>query len=563
MLNKTREVKSVGKTQKRLSIPMYLSVAFALLLTTLAPLAVADVAQAATLPAYRYTKSFNTASGSVNGRDVASDSKGNVYVTGVFSGTVTFGGSDTYTRTNGDAFLTKFSNNGTYLWTKILDISAASSYASAYGVATDSNDNVYMTGLFSRNVVFGGTDTLNGGTAESAFVTKFNSDGTYAWAKASNATAAGANANGYSVAADNNGNVYISGQFRGSVTFGGSDTFSGGSGNAYVTRYGSDGTYGWTKVLNITASGAYASGEGVAADGSGNVYFTGYFGGTVVFGGTDSVTSSNGSAYITRYGSTGTYGWTKTLNTSVAGTIATGYDVATDSNGNVYATGSFRGNVTFGGVDTMNGNSSSDSYLVKYGNDGTYSWARDFNTSTAGASAIGYGVATDPLGNVYVSGRFQGNVTFGGSDAATSTNINGFLSAFSSSGTYGWTRTFDTSAASASATGYGVAADPLGNVYVGGDFSRSVIFGGIDTLNGNNSSAFVTSYQSFIPATPPAATANSTSSGPTASATASIPGAPVTGFGKSADLNPLVIALLAAAACTTAAGILILQRLKN
>src|ERR1035437_675882 len=110
-------------------------------------------AHATTLPAYRYTKTFDTSANgaSAQGTGVATDSSGNVYVTGFFQGTVVFdgvGGSDTQTEANPSSFLTKYNANGTYAYTKTFDTSASGAYAYGGGVATDSSGNVYLTGYF-------------------------------------------------------------------------------------------------------------------------------------------------------------------------------------------------------------------------------------------------------------------------------------------------------------------------------------------------------------------------------------------------------------------------------
>jgi len=71
---------------------------------------------------------------------VATDSSGNVYVTGG-----TKGGLDGNTSAgNNDLFVVKYNSNGTKEWTKQLG-SASSDYAN--GVATDSSGNVYVSGV--------------------------------------------------------------------------------------------------------------------------------------------------------------------------------------------------------------------------------------------------------------------------------------------------------------------------------------------------------------------------------------------------------------------------------
>ena len=101
---------------------------------------------------------------------------------------------------------------------------------------------------------------------------------------------------GYSVAVDSSGNVYTAGLFYGTVDF---DPGSGtenrtavGGADAYLLKLDSSGDYAWLAVFGDINS---EIAEGVAVDSSGNVYVTGYFGGTVDFdpgSGTDNHTST-------------------------------------------------------------------------------------------------------------------------------------------------------------------------------------------------------------------------------------------------------------------------------
>ena len=83
---------------------------------------------------YYLTPSTDTANG------VATDSSGNVYVTGV-----TFGGLDWNTSAGAnDLFVVKYNSSGTKQWTEQL---GSESTDTANGVATDSSGNVYLAGV--------------------------------------------------------------------------------------------------------------------------------------------------------------------------------------------------------------------------------------------------------------------------------------------------------------------------------------------------------------------------------------------------------------------------------
>jgi hypothetical protein len=489
----------MGILRQRTFKVSYAVLSVALLGAVFAPLTVGSShATAAALPAYRYSKSFNTSGpGYTTNRGVATDSLGDVYVTGFYSGTVTFGGSDTFTNNNGNAFLSKYSNDGTYQWTKTLNISASGAYSEGLGVATDSNNNVYMTGFFGGNVTFGTSDTYNGGSNTNAYVVKYSNNGTYAWAKAFNVSASGARGEGHGVAVSKLGDVYITGQYSGTVTFGGSDTdTSGGYDSAFLTRYDSDGTYGWTKDV-ATASGTDAIGSGVATDSAGNAYFTGQFaGGTVVFGATDSLTSSTNNGFISKYSRDGTYGWAKKYATAGSGTLSSN-SVAASSDGSLYTVGDFAGNITFGNSDSYTGSGGS-AYISKYTSDGSYGWTKALNTSASGASANGYAVTADSAGNAYLTGKFAKSVTFGGAYTINSANASAYVSQYASDGTYNWTKSFDTSASGATASSRGVASDANGNIYLFGDSDGSVKPDTSSTITGSYN-GFLVSYQAFLP----------------------------------------------------------------
>ena len=107
----------------------------------------------------------------------------------------------------------------------------------------------------------------------------------------------------------------------------------------------------WNKQLGTSeADIAY----GIAADGSGNVYITGY-----TQGGLDGNSNTGvNDIFSVKYDSSGTKQWTRQLGTS---TIDFAYGVAVDGSGNVYITGE-----TSGGLDGNSNTGMNDIFLVKY-----------------------------------------------------------------------------------------------------------------------------------------------------------------------------------------------------
>ena len=90
-------------------------------------------------------------------------------------------------------------------------------------------------------------------------------------------------------------------------------------------------------------------GYGIAVDSSSNVYITGYFVGTVDFGGGDITSAASSSdIFVLKLNSSGVFQWVKTYGNTNG---EQGEDIAVDSSGNVYITGGFRETIDFGGGD--------------------------------------------------------------------------------------------------------------------------------------------------------------------------------------------------------------------
>ncbi|MCB1189357.1 MAG: SBBP repeat-containing protein [Leptospiraceae bacterium] len=131
--------------------------------------------------------------------------------------------------------------------------------------------------------------------------------------------------------------------------------------------------------------------------------------------------------------------------------------VATDSVGNIYTTGA--STVSLDG-NTVTG--TSDVTIHKYDKKGIRKWTKLLGV--ASLMSYGYGITTDSLGNVYVTGftdtggGLDGNPTIGAQD--------GFVAKYNSSGSKKWVKAIGV--ASAYTTANDVAIDSSGNIYVVG-----------------------------------------------------------------------------------------------
>lgn len=276
---------------------------------------------------------------------VTTDSAGDIYVGGIFGGTFSFGSSTLIsTGSYRDLFFARYSSNGTEMWAK----SAGGIYEDQINSITlDAQGNIYFSGQFQSPQLILGNDTLiNYGQSWDSFVAKCDPTGNYIWAKNP-----GSVDDDYaeSVAVDNNGNVFISGNFRGSsISF---DSVSLANNNTqnfdlYVAKYDNYGGLQWVKGAG---GNSHDQSLALCIDASSNVYITGFFESLSINFGSINLTrpSSNGAeAFLASYDANGNELWAK------KGTGA-GYDwsqdVTCDNSGNVFITGYFGGySILFG-----------------------------------------------------------------------------------------------------------------------------------------------------------------------------------------------------------------------
>jgi len=436
------------------------------------------------------------------GYDIAIDGSGNAYVTGVTGSTdydVTPGAFQT---TGGgyysDVFVTKLNASGsglvysTYIGGYDTDES--------YGIAVDGSGNAYVTGWtysIDYNVTSGAFQTTNEGYEE-VFVTKLNASGS---GLVYSTYIGGSNDDhGYGIAVDGSGNAYVTGGTLSTdydVTAGAFQTTLNGWCNVFVTKLNASGS-GLVYSTYIGGSNV-EDGSGIAVDGSGNAYVTGW-----TYSTDYDVTPG---AFQTTYGGGYYDAFVTKLNASGSGLVYSTYiggngddggiGIAVDGSGNAYVTGSTNStnyDVTTGAFQTTRGGYS-DVFVTKLNASGS---GLVYSTYIGGSGDDGgNGIAVDGSGNAYVTGptyspdydvtlgAFQ--TTFGGGSRDV------FVTKLNASGSGLVYSTYI--GGSSDEWGYGIAVDGSGNAYVTG-YSDSpdydVTPGAFQTTNGGSWDVFVT-----------------------------------------------------------------------
>jgi len=359
-------------------------------------------------------------SGMATGRDIALDKNGYIYSTGDFWNTVDFDpGPNKYELSSAggyDIFVSKVDNDGNLVWARRM---GNSGYNFGYGVTADAQGNVYSTGWFEGTVDFdpgSGTFNLtanNGSGYYDVYVQKLDPDGNFLWAKS---MGSGNSDDGYKIAADDAGNVYIGGTYAYNVDFDpgpGVYTLTAGDYSAaFIVKLDTNGNLVWAKGIDAQYSQEI---YGLAIDASGNVAATGYFyASTVDFDpgpGVYTLTSADEGSFVMELDKDGNFKWAHVIS-GPYGDFGRG--VATDATGNVYATGIFNGTTDFDpGPGTLNltSTAAADAYIVKYDAAGNLAWAVSLN-SNATQNDNGAALTVDKNGNVYATGNFSGTLDF-------------------------------------------------------------------------------------------------------------------------------------------------------
>lgn len=223
----------------------------------------------------------------------------------------------------------------------------------------------------------------------------------------------------------------------------------------------------------------------VAIDGQGNYYAAGAFAGSMDLGAGALVSAGKTDVFIAKWNPAGQLQWAKRFGNANDQNVR---DIAVDPQSNVYITGSFLGQIDFGGGALIqDGCCFEDVYLAKFDTNGTHLWSKDFGDTGWQKS---YAIAADANG-VVISGSFQQLVDFGGGalQAAGGGTFDLFVAKFSLAGGHLWSKRYGDAADQAA---WDMALDGAGNVYVAGNAKGTTDFGkGAHTSPTVDGSAFV------------------------------------------------------------------------
>lgn len=347
---------------------------------------------------------------------------------------------------------------------------------------TDANGNTYITGYFTDTADFdisaSQANLISNGFYD-VYVLKTNSEGVFEWA-----VNVGADSFDYGVGitSDNDGNVYVTGYYDGTVDFdsgvGEFNLTSVGGGDIFILKLNGSGEFLWAKSVG---GNGYEESTAIGVSSNGTVTVLGYFYDPVDFNpGADEY-------FIASEGGTDTFLLSLNENGEFIAAKRYGgpnFDLALDMKINdaddIFITGYFIGTADLDPSDLGKFNLTSStegysSYMLHLNSAGEFVFAG----ATHEGNVEARGIALDDNDNVYITGYFNGTANFNPDDTntdyifASELFSNGFIMKFSPLGTLEWARHIQSDE---TVYGLDVAVDVVGNVFTAGYFADTADF---------------------------------------------------------------------------------------
>ncbi len=286
----------------------------------------------------------------------------------------------------------------------------------------DKDDNIIICGYINGRVDLnlGFSFNYGGKIGYSTFIAKYSPSGILLWHVSYPPTIRVSN-----MSSDNNGRVIIAGTFTGSQDFNPSifiitNLTTGGTSqkDIFVASLNANGTLNWAKSFHKSTnlSNTDEKVTDVCVDGTGNIYLTGAFNGTVDFNPSSGSVNylyafNTADVFFVKLKSNGDYVWAKAIaglkNVESSGIVV-------DGSGSVYLSGRFNSTVDFDPSSASynlisNSTITHDVFLAKYSSYGNLSWVKKFgNTYDEVVCAPKF----TKNGNILLYGEFKGTVDF-------------------------------------------------------------------------------------------------------------------------------------------------------
>ena len=308
------------------------------------------------------------------------------------------------------------------------------------------------------------------------FISNLDFAQSLSWAKQMKGTESNG---GLSVAVDDDGNVYSTGWFSGTVDFDpGANTTNVtavGLFDVYIQKLDNGGNLLWVKTISGSST-ERGLGRAIKLDAAGNIYTMGQYKGTFDFdpnAGVYNLTSTDiFGTFIQKLDANGNFIWAKSIESQ---SNAASFSI--DNQGNIYMVGSFSGTVDFdpdAGIQNVTSAGNGDYFILKLNNVGSFEWVKSIGSNNID---LGKDIDLDTQGNLYITGCYENTVDFDPNAGVSLLTSNGvydiFIQKLDANGNLIWIKSIGGAGRD---VGNSLKIDALGNVYSTGGFSGTVDF---------------------------------------------------------------------------------------
>lgn len=334
---------------------------------------------------------------------IAVDKMGNSYVSGGFSGNISFGVHTLNSVGSSDMFVVRLDSAGIVQWARR---GGGTEPDAAAGVAIDSVlGDCIVVGSFQGTATFDTLEVTSVG-GKDIFAARYDSFGEVKWAVSKGSPEDDV---ARAVAVNQAGSFYVAGDFFGLSLFGnttGSDGFTGQ--NIFLSKFNTNGVFQWAVREGGPGDDHLYN---LAVDLFGNSYLTGTFTDQARFGDTTLTSFGGDDIFMAKFDGTGTRRWVVQGGGKGADT---GFAVTVDNLGTTCFTGRFQDSAWIGGVqvaDSGNG----DIFVIMISGPGEVQWVRTHGGPNADKGTC---VAITRRAEVLVGGMYSSAIRFGPSELA-------------------------------------------------------------------------------------------------------------------------------------------------
>lgn len=341
---------------------------------------------------------------------------GDLLVAGAFPDALDLGGAVLQKKGSGlfDLFVARFDEDGALVWGS----NFGGEEQTLTGVAVDAMGNIVLSGMFAGELSFGAEALAASGDGPAPFLVKLSGDGDLLWNHAFTLETTQGGTQDYRAGADAQGNVYLAGgPFDESLDLGGGAmTSSASAGDMFLAKFDPSGQFQWNESFPVQASAL--SDVELVVDPGGSAWLAGAVNnGSITFG-DGVVVDSGGNklgVYVASFDPSGQL--LRALGIAGTGTVSVG-DLTSDRSGGVVLEGLYNGAVELGPVSLSNDHPlhgfSTDRFIARIDSDGELRWGVTITGGPLGNSAVHVSSEHDILW----TGAFRGQMQLGALSAS-------------------------------------------------------------------------------------------------------------------------------------------------